>query len=117
MCFCVCLQLLEASIRPDTSLVSVMTVNNEIGVKQPIQEIGNHANTTLIFISHFIEFNREPKGKQEVTEGPAQKYRLTEFYLPCPQATSVVLKASFYTPMPLRLLEKFPSMSLTGRLT
>lgn len=34
------LELLEASIRPDTSLVSVMTVNNEIGVKQPIKEIG-----------------------------------------------------------------------------
>lgn len=35
-------QLLEACIRPDTSLVSVMTVNNEIGVRQPIKEIGNH---------------------------------------------------------------------------
>lgn len=34
------LQELEAAIRPDTSLVSVMTVNNEIGVKQPIKEIG-----------------------------------------------------------------------------
>lgn len=34
------LEVLEASIRPDTSLVSVMTVNNEIGVKQPIKEIG-----------------------------------------------------------------------------
>ncbi len=27
-------------MRPDTVLVSVMTVNNEIGVKQPIAEIG-----------------------------------------------------------------------------
>lgn len=34
------LQELEAAIRPDTSLVSVMTVNNEIGVIQPIAEIG-----------------------------------------------------------------------------
>lgn len=42
---CVSLQLLEASIRPETSLVSVMTVNNEIGVKQPIEDIGNHGNT------------------------------------------------------------------------
>uniref|UniRef100_A0ABK0LVW9 NFS1 cysteine desulfurase n=1 Tax=Rattus norvegicus TaxID=10116 RepID=A0ABK0LVW9_RAT len=34
------LKELEAAIQPDTSLVSVMTVNNEIGVKQPIAEIG-----------------------------------------------------------------------------
>lgn len=34
------LQEFEAAIRPDTSLVSVMTVNNETGVIQPIKEIG-----------------------------------------------------------------------------
>ena len=32
---------LEAAIRPDTSLVSIMTVNNETGVIQPIKEIGD----------------------------------------------------------------------------
>jgi cysteine desulfurase len=31
---------LEAALRPDTVLVSVMTANNEIGVLQPIAEIG-----------------------------------------------------------------------------
>ncbi|KAL6429732.1 hypothetical protein ACFW04_007558 [Cataglyphis niger] len=31
---------LEAAIRPSTALVSIMTVNNEIGVRQPIEEIG-----------------------------------------------------------------------------
>lgn len=31
---------LDKATTPDTSLVSVMAVNNEIGVKQPIQEIG-----------------------------------------------------------------------------
>lgn len=31
---------LEAALRPDTILVSVMLVNNEIGVIQPIEEIG-----------------------------------------------------------------------------
>ena len=34
------LQQLEEAIRPDTILVSVMLVNNEIGVIQPIDEIG-----------------------------------------------------------------------------
>jgi cysteine desulfurase len=34
------LEQLEAAIRPDTILVSVMFVNNEIGVIQPIKEIG-----------------------------------------------------------------------------
>lgn len=34
------LELLESKIRPDTCLVSIMTVNNEIGVIQPVDEIG-----------------------------------------------------------------------------
>ena len=37
----VSLDVLEAAIRPDTSLVSIMTVNNETGVIQPMKEIGN----------------------------------------------------------------------------
>lgn len=36
----VSMDVLEAAIRPDTSLVSIMTVNNETGVIQPINEIG-----------------------------------------------------------------------------
>ncbi|KAF3690207.1 Cysteine desulfurase, mitochondrial [Channa argus] len=43
------LELLEASIRPDTSLVSVMTVNNEIGVKQPIKDIGKICRSKGVF--------------------------------------------------------------------
>lgn len=35
------LKELEDSIRPDTCLVSVMAVNNEIGVMQPLKEIGD----------------------------------------------------------------------------
>ncbi|CCK73407.1 cysteine desulfurase NDAI_0G04220 [Naumovozyma dairenensis CBS 421] len=35
------LKELEDAIRPDTCLVSVMAVNNEIGVIQPLKEIGN----------------------------------------------------------------------------
>jgi cysteine desulfurase len=37
---CVDLAQLEAAIRPDTILVSVMAANNEIGVLQPIADIG-----------------------------------------------------------------------------
>ena len=35
---------LEAAMTPDTSLVSIMAVNNEIGVKQPLKEIGASFN-------------------------------------------------------------------------
>ncbi|XP_069567346.1 cysteine desulfurase [Brachyistius frenatus] len=44
------LELLEASIRPDTSLVSVMTVNNEIGVQQPIKEIGRLCRSKGVYL-------------------------------------------------------------------
>eukprot|EP00611_Tribonema_gayanum_P005037 TRINITY_DN1427_c0_g1_i2.p1 TRINITY_DN1427_c0_g1~~TRINITY_DN1427_c0_g1_i2.p1 ORF type:complete len:481 (-),score=118.98 TRINITY_DN1427_c0_g1_i2:2134-3528(-) len=40
---------LEAAIRPDTALVSVMAVNNEIGVIQPIKEIGALCRTRKVF--------------------------------------------------------------------
>ncbi|PWN48541.1 hypothetical protein IE53DRAFT_333509 [Violaceomyces palustris] len=36
---------LEAALRPTTSIVSIMTVNNEIGVIQPIKEIGQLLKT------------------------------------------------------------------------
>ena len=37
---------LEDAIRPDTSLVSIMTVNNEIGVCQPVHDIGECSTQT-----------------------------------------------------------------------
>ncbi|XP_066581827.1 cysteine desulfurase, mitochondrial isoform X2 [Prorops nasuta] len=40
---------LEDSIKPNTSLVSVMTVNNEIGVRQPIEEIGSICRKKKVF--------------------------------------------------------------------
>ena len=40
---------LEAVIRPTTSLVSVMMVNNEIGVKQPVAEIGAICRKKKVF--------------------------------------------------------------------
>jgi len=43
------LEQFEASLRPDTSLVSVMMVNNEIGVIQPVEEIGQICRARKIF--------------------------------------------------------------------
>jgi cysteine desulfurase len=40
---------LEAAIRPDTAIVSIMTVNNEIGVVQPMEEIGKLCRSKKIF--------------------------------------------------------------------
>jgi cysteine desulfurase len=40
---------LEAAIRPDTALVSIMAVNNEIGVIQPMAEIGKLCRKHKIF--------------------------------------------------------------------
>lgn len=40
---------LKAAIRPDTMLVSIMTVNNEIGVIQPMKEIGDLCRSKKIY--------------------------------------------------------------------
>jgi cysteine desulfurase len=43
------MKALEAAMRPDTCLVSIMTVNNEIGVIQPMAEIGRLCRSKKIF--------------------------------------------------------------------
>uniref|UniRef100_A0A8D0H322 cysteine desulfurase n=1 Tax=Sphenodon punctatus TaxID=8508 RepID=A0A8D0H322_SPHPU len=43
------LKELEEAMQPDTSLVSIMTVNNEIGVKQPVSEIGQICNSRKVY--------------------------------------------------------------------
>ncbi|KAH0363983.1 cysteine desulfurase, partial [Aureobasidium melanogenum] len=40
---------LEAAMRPETALVSIMAVNNEIGVVQPLEEIGKLCRSKKIF--------------------------------------------------------------------
>jgi len=41
---------LKAAIRPDTGIVSIMTVNNEIGVIQPMAEIGELCRKNKVFL-------------------------------------------------------------------
>jgi cysteine desulfurase len=43
------LQELEAAIRTDTAIVSIMAVNNEIGVIQPLEEIGKLCRAKKVF--------------------------------------------------------------------
>lgn len=43
------LEALKAAIRPETMLVSIMTVNNEIGVIQPVAEIGKICRQNKVF--------------------------------------------------------------------
>ncbi len=45
----ICLKQLEAAIRPDTILISIMFANNEIGTIEPIREIGEIAHQHGIF--------------------------------------------------------------------
>jgi cysteine desulfurase len=40
---------LEAAIRPETALISIMAVNNEIGVIQPLEEIGKLCRAKKVF--------------------------------------------------------------------
>jgi cysteine desulfurase len=40
---------LEAAMRPETAIVSIMTVNNEIGVVQPVEEIGRLCRSKGVF--------------------------------------------------------------------
>lgn len=43
------LEELEAAVRPDTVACSVMAVNNEIGVVQPLKEIGEICRKNKVF--------------------------------------------------------------------
>lgn len=43
------MEQLEAAMRPDTALVSIMAVNNEIGVIQPLEQIGKLCRSKKIF--------------------------------------------------------------------
>jgi cysteine desulfurase len=47
---------LAAAIRPDTALVSVMGVNNEIGVVQPLKEIGAVGHKDSLYCHSILMF-------------------------------------------------------------
>lgn len=57
------LEVLKKEIRPDTVLISVMAVNNEIGVIQPMEEIGKICRANKIFFHSDIA---QAAGKIEV---------------------------------------------------
>jgi cysteine desulfurase len=57
------LEVLKKEIRPDTVLVSVMAVNNEIGVIQPMEEIGKICRANKVFFHSDIA---QAAGKIEV---------------------------------------------------
>ena len=46
----------EAAIRPDTALISIMMANNEIGTIQPIKEIAEiaHKHGCLLYTSRCV---------------------------------------------------------------
>ena len=65
---CVRLSDLESAIRPDTILVSMMYVNNEVGAKQPVEEAGaliKRINPRILFhvdaVQGFGKFQIYPK--------------------------------------------------------
>ncbi|KAG5345757.1 NFS1 protein, partial [Acromyrmex heyeri] len=71
---------LEAAIRPSTSLVSVMMVNNEIGVKQPIEEIGIGA----------LYVRRRPRVRVEALQsGGGQERGMRSGTVPAPLAVGL----------------------------
>lgn len=50
------LEDLKAAIRPDTALISIMFINNEIGTLQPIKEIGEIAKAhNIIFHTDAVQ--------------------------------------------------------------
>ncbi|XP_062842629.1 cysteine desulfurase, mitochondrial isoform X2 [Trichomycterus rosablanca] len=74
------LQQLQETIRPTTSLVSVMTVNNEIGVKQPIKHIGVGA----------LYVRRRPRVRLEpLQSGGGQERGLRSGTVPTPLAVGL----------------------------
>lgn len=56
---------LEAAIRPDTVVCSVLAVNNEIGVVQPLKEIGEICRKNKVFFHSDIA---QMLGKVSMTE-------------------------------------------------
>lgn len=62
------LELLERSIRPETALVSVMAVNNETGVLQPIKAIGQICRNKGVFFHSDIAqaFGKVPIDVEEM---------------------------------------------------
>lgn len=61
------MEALEKAITPETSLVSIMAVNNEIGVKQPVAEIGKLCKSKKVFFPYRCRSSggKDPDGRQQ----------------------------------------------------
>jgi cysteine desulfurase len=77
------IQQLEEAIRPDTILVSVMLVNNEIGVIQPIDEIGELCRSKgIIFHSDAAQATGKIKIDLEKTKVDLMSFSAHKTYGP-----------------------------------
>jgi cysteine desulfurase len=77
------IQQLEEAIRPDTILVSVMLVNNEIGVIQPIDEIGELCRSKgIIFHSDAAQATGKVKIDLEKTKVDLMSFSAHKTYGP-----------------------------------
>lgn len=77
------IQQLEEAIRPDTILVSVMLVNNEIGVIQPIDEIGELCRSKgIIFHSDAAQATGKVKVDLEKTKVDLMSFSAHKTYGP-----------------------------------
>ena len=61
-------QDVAAAIRPDTALVTIMFVNNEIGTIQPIAQIGAVCREKGVALTNVIEGGQQERGKRGGTE-------------------------------------------------
>ncbi|WP_379161176.1 cysteine desulfurase family protein [Paenibacillus sp. sgz5001063] len=93
---------ISAAVRPDTVLVSVMHVNNEIGTVQPLREIGQRikaANRRTLF--HVDGVQGYGKLETRLSEWQADLYSLSPHKIRGPRGTGILVVREGVTLFPL----------------